>query len=213
MTKALEEQKRAIEIMPQSVQQRSNLSLYALYAGDFDAAAAEAQRVLKENPKFEVGVRTLALAKLAAGHLEEAQKEYGRLNDMSPRGASMAATGLADLAIYEGRLADAVAILHKVIIENQADKDTDSAAFNQATLAEKQIALGKTGEALATAASAATSRDEGILYRVAQVYLAAGQEPRALALAGPLGQRMETEPQIYGKLIPGEPQLNKGHAP
>jgi tetratricopeptide (TPR) repeat protein len=33
MTKALEEQKRAIEIMPQSVQQRSNLSLYALYAG------------------------------------------------------------------------------------------------------------------------------------------------------------------------------------
>jgi len=114
------------------VQQRSNLSLYALYAGDFDAAAAEAQRVLKENPKFEVGVRTLALAKLAAGHLEEAQKEYGRLNDMSPRGASMAATGLADLAIYEGRLPDAVAILHKVIIENQADKDTDSAAFNQA---------------------------------------------------------------------------------
>ena len=212
MTKALEEQKRAIEIMPQSVQQRSNLSLYALYAGDFDAAAAEAQRVLKENPKFEVGVRTLALAKLAAGHLEEAQKEYGRLNDMSPRGASMAATGLADLAIYEGRLADAVAILHKVIIENQADKDTDSAAFNQATLAETQLALGKPGEALATAASAATSKDEGILYRVAQVYLAAGQEPRALALAGPLGQRMETEPQIYAKLIAGEAQLKKGNA-
>jgi tetratricopeptide (TPR) repeat protein len=212
MTKALEEQKRAIEIMPQSVQQRSNLSLYALYAGDFDAAAAEAQRVLKENPKFEVGVRTLALAKLAAGHLEEAQKEYGRLNDMSPRGASMAATGLADLAIYEGRLADAVAILHKVIIENQADKDTDSAAFNQATLAETQLALGKPGEALATAASAATSKDERILYRVAQVYLAAGQEPRALALAGPLGQRMETEPQIYAKLIAGEAQLKKGNA-
>src|SRR5712692_4036736 len=212
MTKALEEQKRAIEIMPQSVQQRSNLSLYALYAGDFDAAAAEAQRVLKENPKFEVGVRTLALAKLAAGHLEEAQKEYGRLNDMSPRGASMAATGLADLAIYEGRLADAVAILNKVIIENQADKDTDSAAFNQATLAETQLALGKPGEALATAASAATSKDEGILYRVAQVYLAAGQEPRALALVGPLGQRMETEPQIYAKLIAGEAQLKKGNA-
>ncbi len=50
------------------------------------------------------------------------------------------------------------------------------------------------------------------MYRVAQVYLAAGQEPRALALAGPLGQRMETEPQIYGKLIAGEAQLKKGNA-
>src|SRR5260370_5483316 len=92
MTKALEEQKRAIEITPQSVQQRSNLSLYALYAGDFDVGATEAQRVLKENPKFEVGVRTLALAKLAAGHSDEAQRAYDRLVAMSPRGPSIAAT-------------------------------------------------------------------------------------------------------------------------
>src|SRR5882762_9293212 len=212
MTKALEEQKRAIEIMPQSVQQRSNLSLYALYAGDFDAAAVEAQRVLKENPKFEVGVRTLALAKLAAGHLEEAQKEYGRLMTMSSRGASMAATGLADFALYEGRLTDAVAILKKGIIENQADKDADSAAYNQATLALTLVALNKPAEAYATALNAAASRDEGILYRVAQIYQAVGQEPRALTIAGPLGQRMETEPQIYAKLILGEAQLKKGNA-
>ena len=212
MTKALEEQKRAIEIMPQSVQQRSNLSLYALYAGDFDAAATAAQQALRENPNFEVGVRTLALAKLAAGHSEEAHREYDRLIAMGPRGASMAATGLADLALYEGRLADAVAILHRGIIENQADKDTDSATYNQATLALTQLALNKSSEALATAAGAAGSKDEGILYRIAQVYLAAGQEPRALALAGPLGQRMETEPQIYAKLIAGEAQLKKGNA-
>jgi tetratricopeptide (TPR) repeat protein len=212
MTKALEEQKRAIEIMPQSVQQRSNLSLYGLYAGDFDAAANEAQQVLKENPKFEVGVRTLALAKLAAGHLEEAQKEYDRLKTMSPRGASMAATGLADLALYEGRLADAAGILHKGIADDLAAKDSDAAAYNQAMLAQTQLALNKTGEALATAASAAGSKDEGILYRVAQVYLSAGQEARALQLVGPLGQRLETEPQMYAKLIAGEAQLKKGNA-
>jgi tetratricopeptide (TPR) repeat protein/predicted Ser/Thr protein kinase len=212
MTKALEEQKRAIEIMPQSVQQRSNLSLYALYAGDFDAAANEAQEVLKENPKFEVGMRTLALAKLGGGHLEEAQKEYERLKEMSPRGASMAATGLADVALYEGRLGDAVGILKKGIADDVAAKENESAVYKQATLAQTQMALNKTGEAMAMAASAAGSKDEGILYRAAQVYLTAGQEARALQLVAPLGQRLETEPQIYARLIAGEAQLKKGNA-
>ena len=210
MAKALEEQRRAILITPHSVQQRSNLSLYALYAGDFEAATNEVAQVLKENPRFEVGVRTLALAKLATGHPADAQKEYERLTAMSSRGASMAATGLADVALYEGRLADAVAILRKGIIEDLADKDEDSAAYNQATLGLTLLALNKSGEALAAASSAATSKDEGILYRVAQIYQAAGQEPRALVIAGQLAQRLETEPQVYAKLVAGEGQLRKG---
>jgi tetratricopeptide (TPR) repeat protein/predicted Ser/Thr protein kinase len=213
MTKALEEQKRALEIMPHSVQQRSNLSLYALYAGDFEATEKEVQEVLKENPKFEVGVRTLALAKLGQGHPDEAQQEYLRLQGMSPRGASMAATGLADLALYEGRLADAVGILQKGIANDLAAKDNDSAAYDQATLAQTQMALNKTGEALAIATkAAAVSKDEGVLYRAAQVFLAAGQEARALQLVAPLSQRLEAEPQIYAKLIAGEVQLKKGNA-
>src|SRR5260370_11796214 len=110
MTKALEEKKRAIEITPQSVQQRSNLSLYALYAGDFDVGATEAQRVLKENPKFEVGVRTLALAKLAAGRSDEAQREYDILIAMSPRGASMSAKGFVDLPLSYRSIA--LTVLH-----------------------------------------------------------------------------------------------------
>src|SRR5258708_34820280 len=160
MTKAREEQKREMEITTQSVQQRSNLSLCAVDAGDVDVGATEAQRVLKEKPKFEVGVRTLALAKLAAGHSDEAQREYGRLIAMSPRGASMAATGLVDLALYEGRLVDAVGILHSGIIENEADKDTDAAAYNHGTLAQTQLALNKPGETLAAAASAARRQRE-----------------------------------------------------
>jgi tetratricopeptide (TPR) repeat protein len=212
MTKAMEEQKRAIEIMPHSVQQRSNFSLYALYAGDFDDAAKEAEQVLKENPKFEVGVRTLALAKLGAGQLDEAVKDYERMTGMSPRGASMAATGLADIALYEGRLADAVAILRKGIIEDQAIKDDDSVAYNQATLAQTQVALNKTSEAMAIASGAAGSKDEGVLYRAAQVYLSGGQEARATQLAGQLAQRLEPDPQIYAKLIAGEIQLKKGNA-
>jgi eukaryotic-like serine/threonine-protein kinase len=213
MNKALEEQKRAIAITPKSVQQRSNLSLYALYAGDFDSAATEAQEILKDNPKFETGARTLAVAKLAGGHLEEAKQEYAKLAAMSPRGASMAQTGLADLALYEGRLTDGAGILTKGIAEELLAKDVDSAANDQATLAQTLIVLNRAGEAEATAAKALdNSKDPGVVYRAAQVYVLAGQDARALQLVAPLGQRLENEPQMYAKLIAGEAQLKKGNA-
>jgi len=212
MNKALEEERGAVAITPHSVQQHGNLSMYALYAGDFDTAAKEADQVLQENPKFEEGARTLALAKLASGHIEEAKQEYAKLQATGPRGASMAAAGLADLALYEGRLTDAAGILEKHIATDLAAKDFDSAADGQATLASAQIALHKTSEAVATAAKAvANSRDGAVLFRAAQVYVAAGQEARALQVIAPLGLRLESEPQIYAKLIAGEAQLKKSN--
>src|SRR5216684_256546 len=168
MGKALEEQRRVLTMLPHSVLQRSNLSLYALYAGDFDTAATEAGYALQDNPTFEAGARTLALAKLAGGHIEEAKQEYGKLEAMSPRGASMAATGLADLALYEGRLTDAIGFLEKGIAMDLAAKDPDSVTNNQATLALTQVALNRSAEASASAAKAAAgSKDEGVLYRAA----------------------------------------------
>ena len=213
MNKALEEQRRAVAIIPHSVQQRGNLSMYALYAGDFDTAAREANQVLQENPNFEEGARTLALARLAGGHIEEAKQEYAKLQAISLRGASMAATGFADLALYEGRLTDAVGILGKRIATDLAAKDSDSAADGLATLALTQIALHKTSEAVATADKAVANSKEGaVLFRAAQVFVAAGQAARALQLVAPLGRRLESEPQIYAKLIAGEAQLKKANA-
>jgi len=211
MGKALEEQRRVLTLLPHSVSQRSNLSLYALYAGDFDTAATEAGRVLLENPMFEAGARTLALAKLAGGHIEEAKQEYAKLAAMSPRGASMAASGVADLALYEGRLSDAMGLLEKSIAMDLAAKDPDSVINSQAWLALTQVALNRPAEASGTAAKAAAgSKDEGVLYRAAQVYLAAGQEGRAMELASSLAIRFETDPQVYAKLIAGEVQLKRG---
>jgi serine/threonine protein kinase/tetratricopeptide (TPR) repeat protein len=213
MNKALEEQKRALEITPHSILQRINFSMYALYAGDFDTAAKEAQAILSENPKFEQALRTLALAELGRGHDEEARQNYMQLQGVSSNGASIAATGLADLALYEGRLSDAASILEKAITGDLAAKDVESASDRTAALASIQITLGKTQEAVSSAAKAsANSKDPGVLYRAAQVYLAAGQEAKALQLVAPLSQRLESEPQIYAKLIAGEAQLKKGNA-
>lgn len=213
MNKALEEQKRALEIIPHSVLQQVNYSMYALYAGDFDTAAREAQAILQENPNFDQALRTAALAELGLGHNAEAQAEYGKLQAVSPYGPSLAATGLADLALYEGKLSDAASILGKAIASDVAAKDAESTADRTATLALVQITLGKTKEAISSADKASsTSKDHGVIYRAAQVYIAAGQEAKALQLVASLSQRLETEPQVYAKLIAGEAQLKKGNA-
>ena len=212
MAKALEEQRHAISIMPSSVQQRSNLSLYELYAGDFEAAARDAQQTLQDNPKFEVGARTLALAKLAGGHLEDARQEYAKLQAMSPLGASMASAGLADLALYEGHLNGAVEVLKKGIAADVDAKNVESATNGRVNLALTEAALGARAEAESLAAQAVRdSRDQSVLYRAAQVFLALGLEARALQLAAPLEQRLENDPQHYAKLIAGEAQLRKGN--
>jgi tetratricopeptide (TPR) repeat protein len=213
MSKALEEQKRALAITPHSTLQRVNYSMYALYAGDFDTAAKEAQSILQENPKFDQALRTAALAELGGGHLAEATDYYTKLQAVSPYGASIAATGLADLAQYEGKLSEAAGILQKAIATDVAAKDTESAADRTSALALIQLTLGKTQEAVSAAGKAsAGSKDPGVLYRAAQVYIAASQDSKAQQLVAPLSQRLETEPRAYAKLIEGEAQLKKGNA-
>jgi tetratricopeptide (TPR) repeat protein/predicted Ser/Thr protein kinase len=213
MNRALAEQKRDLVISPHSILQRNNYSMYALYDGDFDTALREAQSILQENPKFEQAFRTSALAELGLGNLQAAQADYEKLQAVSPYGASIAATGLADLNLYQGKLVEASGILEKAFTADQAAKNTESAAGNMAILALLQTTLGKTKESVSSASKAVEeSKDVSVLYRVAQVYIAAGQEEKALQLVAPLAQKLEAEPQVYAKLITGEAQLKKGNA-
>jgi len=213
MNKALEEQKRALALTPHSILQRSNFSMYALYAGDFETATKEAKAILAENPTFEEALRTSAIAELGLGHNDQAKANYLKLQAVDARGASIAANGLADLALYEGQLADAASILQQAIAADLAAKDADSAANRMATLGLTQVALGKMADAMSQGSKAmAGSKDSGVVYRAAQIYIAAGQESEALHVVAPLSQHLENEPQIYAKLIAGEAQLKRGNA-
>lgn len=211
MNRAQEEQKLALAVTPHSQLQRVNFAMYALYAGNFDTAARESKALLDENPTFDQALRTAGLAALGLGHNDEARQDYEKAKEVGTYGASIAATGLSDLALYEGRTPDAKGILEQAITADLAAKDAESAADRTATLAQAEVALGKIPDAVASANKAASaSTDAGVLYRAAQVYLATGQEAKALQTVEPLAQRLETEPQIYPKLIAAEALIKKG---
>lgn len=210
MKRALEFGQRAVQISPKNVIQRNNVGLYAMYAGDFDAAIREQQAVLQMNPSFALAYVGTALPQLAEGRNAEAEQTYHRLEQVNPQGASQANMGLADLALYEGRASDAIQILNKGITTDLQNKDADGAATKFAALGEAYLLQGRAVEARGAAAKAlSSSSDDGILFSAARLYLGAGDFKQSLVLARRLAAKIEPDPQAYAKVMEGEIALEQ----
>ena len=213
MTKAVEEAQQAVQITPKSPMMRMNLSLDACYAGDFQTGEREAQAVLQLNPSYERGYLNLAYAKLGQGELAQAAENYRKLEKVSDLGASLAASGLADLALYEGRLSDAIRILEQGAAADVTAKSPENAANKFATLGRIQLSLGQRRAAIAAATKAlAISQVVSIRFLAAQIFVEAGEIAKAQTLASSLASELRAEPQSYAKIIEGDLDLKRGDA-
>ncbi|HSB61641.1 MAG TPA: serine/threonine-protein kinase [Vicinamibacteria bacterium] len=218
MSKALEEGRRATVLYPDNVPQRNNVALYAMYAGDFEGAVQEARAVLELNPRYEKAFVALALSHAAQGRTAEAAETWKRLAAVGPLGDSLAAIGLADLALFEGRVTDAVARLEggmKAGDEGKSDGPGETSggrgALRAALLATALVAEGRRPAALAWADRArAATMQESVLYWASTAYLAGGREAEALEIASALGSRLQPIAQAYGLLIEAEARLKRG---
>ncbi len=213
LTKALEYGRKAVEIYPKNLIQHNNVAIYALYAGDFETAIKEAKSVLESNPGFLKAHVVTALSELSMGHPDQAVEQYKKLEQISDLGASFAAIGLADLAMYEGRSKDAVEILEKRINAETAAKSGTLTSSKLAALATARRLSGKLPQSLADAEKVLSlDKSETIAYQTAHFYVEAGQEAKAAAIAASLGGQLLPEPRAYGGIIEGEILLKKGNA-
>lgn len=208
---ALEIGRRATQIYPKNIVGLNNVALYAMYAGDFQTAAAEAREVIQMSPTFVRAYLALALSELAQGRTEQAAEVYHRMESAGVQGASLSVTGLADLAMYQGRLADAQPIIEKGF---DADSKSPASAANKLTmLADLQLMHGRSAAAIAYADRAVVlNREENILFPAARIYLNTNQGAKAESLAAELAGKLGSEPQLYAKLIRGEALLQRGKA-
>jgi tetratricopeptide (TPR) repeat protein/tRNA A-37 threonylcarbamoyl transferase component Bud32 len=208
---AVEQGRRAIEIQPENLMARANLALYSMYAGDFAASTQQAAVVLDSNPTYELMFIATALSELAQGNPATAAEQYEALQSISAWGASLAAAGLADIALYEGRLEEAVVLLEQGIRGERAAGNEGEAARKLSVLAQTLADLGRADEALAAADDAvASSRRENVLLPAALVYLDLGQVEKALELAEDLGSRIGPDPQVYSKLVASFAEVKNG---
>jgi eukaryotic-like serine/threonine-protein kinase len=210
MERALTEGRLGAETYPKFVPARSNLALYALYAGDFAVAEKEALTVIEQNPAYLKAYVALALSRVGQGRLDEAVETYHRLEGVSARAASFASMGTADVALYEGRLGDATAVLEKGLKDDVANKFESAAATKAVALAWVHLAQGHRAAALAAAGTAlGRSRQSNVAFPAARVYLEAGREREASDIAAELGRSLDADARAYGKLVEGEVDLKR----
>jgi len=213
LTKAVEEMQKAVAISPKGAIQRMNLSVFASYAGDFQTGEREARVVQELNPAYEKGYIALAFAQIGKGQLSEAAETYRQLEKVSPRGASLSASGLGDLAVYEGRFRDAIHLYKEGAAADIAAKRPEGASAKLAALAYVEFWTRDSHASLAAAEqSLANSQTVRARFLAARIFVAAGEVAKAQGLATALASEPRAESQAYAKLIAGEIAL-KGNEP
>ncbi len=175
--RALDEMRQVVEILPNRALYRENLALYASYAGDFETAKREAS-AMKEPGVF--GLLALAFAQLGQGEVPRAAETYRELGTIDAQGASYAASGLGDLALYEGRLSDAARIFEQGAAADVTSGDSYRAAAKFAALAHTQL-LRQQKDAAIVAAESALANSEAVKIRflTARVFVESGEIDRA----------------------------------
>jgi tetratricopeptide (TPR) repeat protein len=208
--KAAEEGAKALAIWPRSARFLSNSSLYAMYAGDFAAATKQSAALIAQAPGSYIAYLPLAVAQSVGGDLAAARETYGRMAATDAEGRSLAAIGLADLALYEGRAVDARTMLSKGLTEDERAQNTAGIVSKKAALADAALLDDDMRAALAAAdALVALGKREDTLVPAAAVCLAAGKVATARQLAAELAKRVPPKPRAYAKIIEGRAALQE----
>jgi len=208
--KALEALRRAVELVPQGAQQRFALSFNSTYAGDFQAGEREARKVVQMMPSHDAYL-ALVESQLGLGQFAQAAETYHTLEKLSAMGASTSASGLADLAVYEGRFSEAARILESGAATDLKAKRSENAANKYAALSRVQLLLGHRPAALVAADKAlANSQTMQVKFLAGQTFIEAGEPTKGEKLAASLAAEAQAEPQAYSKIIEADAAMSKG---
>jgi serine/threonine protein kinase/tetratricopeptide (TPR) repeat protein len=213
-TKAAEIGRRGIEAQRESVVAQGNLGMYLFYGGDLDGATVLLEKARQTNPAFLAPYQVLAMIAVVRGDLDRATAIWNDLVARGPDGASRAAEGLADIALYRGRADEAVDTLEKGITGDLAAKNTDAAALKGVRLAHAYTVLGERAKAAKAIEDALrASREPAILFWAARGYIELGDDAHARPLVSELESQIGQQPHAHALLLSGELLLAHGDAP
>ena len=204
--------RHAIELDPRRVRFRANEALYAMYATDFAGAARAANQAIELDTTYFKAYLPVATAALDAGDRRAVRDAFDRMARTGRGGASLAAAGLADAALYQDRPAEAIALLIPAIAEDERNQSTLGETSKQLALGDAHLAAGRRMEAAAAATKALSlSRRDIDLVGAARLLIASGRRQQAAGLAAELNERLPTHSRAYGRLVDGWLAMDAGN--
>jgi serine/threonine protein kinase/tetratricopeptide (TPR) repeat protein len=205
----LELARRAVADHPYSSVGQANLLLALVANGRFAEAARTGDSLLEGRINLpSAGFCFIALAHYLTGERDRALEVYAKL---TPLDASWADEGRTDLAIYEGRLDDAEAVVRPSLTRALARGGPNAGEDQYQGLS---IALSRRGD-LAGAARAARpiiGDDSSVQfqYGMAKVMVEGGAEREVAPLAARWAERKAASARAFGKLLLGDIALHHG---
>jgi tetratricopeptide (TPR) repeat protein len=154
------------------------------------------------------------MAALASGDPAGARAIWGQGAKAGEAGASLAALGLADVAMYQGGHEEAVASLPEAITGDLAQKNELGAVAKYLALAQAHAARDQTTAAeVALKEARGLASDDSVMVTTARLQIAAGRLEPARAIAEELGKRRPAQSRALGKLIEAELAMNAKQYP
>jgi serine/threonine protein kinase/tetratricopeptide (TPR) repeat protein len=200
--KASEHGRKALEIYPRNRLYQSNYALYAMYAGDFKASAAEAQNLLKEDPNYFMAYLPLAMEALSRGDTAAAKAFYTQMGQVNARAASLASIGLADVAIFEGETEDAIAVLTEGVKADLEAKSEARAGVKRIAIAEALELEGNQRAAESAAREAvALSKSEPVVVPAGRIFAAGRRQDDVDSVVQILANQFEPQKRAYARII------------
>lgn len=210
---AREEGEKAVEIYPRNATARSNYALYAMYSSDFDTAVAEAAEARELDPSYFAVWLPSAMQALANNDIESANQVYASMAEGSTYSASVAAMGLADVALFSGDYAKAGRILAEGVGRDADMKNNYGMAVKQVALAQALFAQGDAAGAVAAASKGVELvSTDATLVPAAFVYLAAGESEKVSEVVDALAAKLSPQSRAYAGMLGGLLALQGGDA-
>ena len=207
--KARETMAEVVKLLPNRTLFRNNLGFFNLYLSDFGEAEAQARIVQQQDeatrptePKDPFAFLILGMSVLAQERPKEAIDAFTSAAKARLPGPTFSASGLGDVAVYEGRYGDAIRITEQGAAADVAAKSPDRAAGKLLHQAYANLLKRQKPAAVSSAQRAlALSQAVKVRFLAARIFLEAGQPNLAAPLATGLLAAPQPEPQAYGKLL------------
>ncbi|MGB5246488.1 MAG: tetratricopeptide repeat protein [Woeseia sp.] len=208
--KALAQSRQLLKIYPTRILYRANHAQYALYAGDLETAESFAQQVITDDPNFFKSYMILAIIALSNGDSVAAQGHYEAMAKTGERGASLAVTGQADIALFERRFGDAVALLTAGIEADKTVANERGVATKTVALAQAHALQEQSAEAVRLLRALEGSRSDGQLVPMAEIFAAEKLFDEARDIADNYRSQLRPTAAAYAGMVDGLIAFHEG---